>query len=90
VPKPLHTSIVAGVFGHEENGRPVNPSPDEVREITEVQADKLVDLLATGTKGTLQLRLALRVYAEDFGPRAAARLESHARHRAIEEGVLQA
>jgi hypothetical protein len=89
VPRPLHTSVAAGVFGYEENGRPVNPSPDEVREITDAQATKLVDLLGQGSNGILQLRSVLRAYADDFGPRAAERLESHARHRAIEEGVLQ-
>jgi hypothetical protein len=47
VPKPLPQAVAAGNFGMEENGKPVRPGPDEVREITLAHADKLVDLLPT-------------------------------------------
>jgi hypothetical protein len=43
-PKPLPEAITAGHFG-EENGKPVNPTPAEVRAITENHAEKIIDLL---------------------------------------------
>ena len=45
VPRALRHAVTAGHFGRDENG-PVNPGPDEVRDITENHAEELVDLLA--------------------------------------------
>lgn len=44
-PKPLPEAIKAGHFGKQENGKPVHPSPREVRAITEQHAEKIIDLL---------------------------------------------
>ncbi len=35
VPRPLVSAVAAGVFGHDENGKPIRPKAHEVREITE-------------------------------------------------------
>jgi hypothetical protein len=44
VPKPLAEAIARGDFGQEE-GKPVNPSPREVRAITENHVEKIIDLM---------------------------------------------
>jgi hypothetical protein len=46
VPRPLPDAIKTGHFGHDERGKPINPTPDEVRAITEQHAEQIVDLLA--------------------------------------------
>jgi hypothetical protein len=45
VPRPLPEAIKAGHFGLEADGTPVNPTPDEVRAVTEQHAEKIVALL---------------------------------------------
>jgi|SRR5665213_411352 len=44
VPNPLPEAVAAGHFG-EEDGKPINPTPAEVRAITENHAEKIIDLL---------------------------------------------
>ena len=46
-PVPLPEAIERGVFGYEDNGEPVSPSPEEVEAITAYHADRLMDLLDT-------------------------------------------
>jgi len=45
VPRPLPAAIKAGHFGSDDAGKPINPTPDEVRAITEQHAEKIVSLL---------------------------------------------
>ena len=45
VPRPLPAAVTAGHFGREANGKPVNPSAAEVRAITEIHAERIIDLL---------------------------------------------
>ena len=92
VPRPLPAAVAAGNFGHDEAGRPIRPAADEVRAITESQADQLIDMLdavkATLGKPAEALHLPesfnsiLAAYAEDFGERAARQLEAYARRQA--------
>lgn len=44
VPQPLAEAVKAGDFGIED-GKPINPSADEVRAITEQYAEKIIALL---------------------------------------------
>jgi hypothetical protein len=90
VPRPLVAAIAAGRFGQEENGKPVRPGPHEVREITEQQAEKLIELLdqiagaASNGNGALleSFQNALAAYAEDFGRPATDQLEAYVRKQA--------
>jgi hypothetical protein len=75
VPKPLRSSVEAGVFGHDERGKPIRPSAAEVREITEREAERMTDM----NDGEMQSAVAR--YAEDFGSRAAAQLERYVRRQ---------
>jgi hypothetical protein len=45
VPTPLPEAIGKGNFGEDEHG-PIRPKPDEVRAITENQAEKLIEILS--------------------------------------------
>ncbi len=94
VPKPLPPAVAAGHFGHDEEGRPIRPSADEVREITEAHAELLADMVADlaeadrrGVGATevarrvAQLHDAVRKYAEDFGAPAAEQLLAYARRQ---------
>jgi len=45
VPTPLPAAVAAGRFGHDDDGRPIRPGPDEVRAITEQHAEKIINLL---------------------------------------------
>jgi len=76
VPRPLPSAVKAGTFGRDEHG-PVNPTADEVWEITQQHADKLIDSLASGEQE--QFRNGIASYSEDFGPKAASQLEACAR-----------
>lgn len=84
VPKPLASSVARGVFGHEENGKPVRPSPQEVRDITETAAEKMIDMLRE--RKCEPFKSAVAKYAEDFGEQAAMRLERYARRRLHNDG----
>jgi hypothetical protein len=75
VPKPLRSSIAANIFGHDENGKPIRPAADEVREISESHAEKMIDM------NEQCLRAAVTKYAEDFGPHAAEQLERYVRRQ---------
>jgi hypothetical protein len=75
VPKPLRSSIAAGVFGHDEHGKPIRPSAAEVRSITENEAERMLEMNDT------ELSVAAIRYAEDFGPKAAAQLERYVRRQ---------
>ena len=75
VPKPLRSSVAGGVFGHDENGKPIRPSPAEVRTITEQEAERMFEMSDD------ELRSAVAWYAEDFGSKAATQLERHVRNQ---------
>jgi hypothetical protein len=68
VPKPLPTSVASGIFGRDECGKPIRPSPREVRAITEQHAEQMMDMQDE------ELRSGASKYAEDFGEGAAAQL----------------
>ena len=92
VPRPLATAVAAGNFGQDERG-PVNPSADEVREITENHAEMLIDLLdeqrqaertgheADRARISIDVQAAFMKYAEDFGERAAEQLLAYCRRQ---------
>ena len=95
VPRPLADAIAAGRFGHDEQG-PVNPSADEVREITLNHAEELIDLLddvreaqrrglnETGCTSRWHLvELAVQKYAEDFGDHAGQQLLAYCRRQLL-------
>lgn len=44
LPRPLPEAVKAGHFGIED-GKPINPTPNEVHEITVQHAEKIIDLL---------------------------------------------
>jgi hypothetical protein len=75
VPKPLHHAVKSGRFGQDEHGKPIKPSADEVREITETHAEKLIEA------NEHELREGIKKYAEDFGERPAAQLEAYVRRQ---------
>jgi hypothetical protein len=74
VPRPLPAAVAAGNFGKDEQDKPIRPSPQEVREITESFAEKLLD-----SKTDAEIQAGIARYAEDFGPRPAAQLEAYLR-----------
>jgi hypothetical protein len=94
VPRPLAQAVAAGNFGNDERG-PVNPSADEVREITENHAEMLIDLLGdqkqaerTGREAdqvriSVEVQAAVMKYAEDFGDRAAEQLLAYCRRQSL-------
>jgi hypothetical protein len=63
------------VFGQDENGKPIRPKADEVREITEQHAERMLEMTDA------ELSAAVTKYAEDFGPRPASQLERYVRRR---------
>lgn len=75
VPKPLSSSIAAGIFGRDENGKPIRPDADEVRAITAEQAERMIEM------NDDELQSAMTKYAEDFGSKAAAQLERYVRRQ---------
>jgi hypothetical protein len=75
VPKPLRSSVMAGVFGQDERGKAIRPSAAEVRSITENEAERMREMNDT------ELSAAVAKYAEDFGPKAAAQLERYVRRQ---------
>ena len=75
VPRPLATAVAAGVFGRDENGKPVRPDACEVRAITEEQAERMTEMKDN------ELHAAVTKYAEDFGGKAAAQLERYVRRQ---------
>jgi hypothetical protein len=93
--RPLAHAVAAGHFGQDERG-PVNPSADEVREITLNHAEEVIDLLADlteaqrrGDKESSQgfwsepIEAALEKYAEDFGDHAAQQLLAYCRRQLL-------
>jgi hypothetical protein len=80
VPSPLRSSIAAGIFGRDENGKPIRPDPTEVWAITENHAEQLIELLHEGK----DIQPGLTKYAEDFGERPAKQLEAYTRRQARE------
>jgi hypothetical protein len=42
VPRPLPEAIKAGHFGLDDTGKPITPTPDEVRAITEQHAERII------------------------------------------------
>lgn len=84
VPRPLPEAIEAGHFGCEEDGRPVRPSRQEVREITVNHAEAMAEALREQQQETFEH--GITQYAESFGPEAAERLRSYV-HRLARESV---
>ena len=90
VPRPLPEAIAAGDFGRSENGRPINPSPAEVREITVNHAEALVDLIVQAQRADSAQRhrfkeqylSGIAAYSSSFGERAAAQLDAYVRRQA--------
>jgi len=76
--RPLCAAVLAGVFGFEDDGRPVDPSAEEVEAITRPQAERLIAASQTPSSGWEHSREILRRYEEDFGAQAAERLERYA------------
>ncbi len=93
VPRPLPIAIEEQHFGVDDDGKPIRPSADEVREITEAHADKLVELLETSrpaqppVKNDLldQYHTGIAAYERSFGERAARQLEAYVQRRAGDE-----
>jgi hypothetical protein len=93
VPKPLPASVAAGHFGYDDGGKPIRPGSNEVREITERHAEKLIELLderAGAPSADLDrirgdFESGINSYAEDFGKPAADQLEAHVRRQAMLE-----
>jgi len=75
VPMPLRSSVAAGVFGRDEHGKPIRPRADEVRSITEHEAERMFEL------NDAELSAAVTKYAQDFGPKAASQLERYVRRQ---------
>jgi hypothetical protein len=90
VPCPLASAVLAGRFGHEEDGRPVRPGAHEIRAITETHAEKLIALLDETTSAPARARGCIEAdyaegiaaYAQDFGEGAADQLKSYVEHQA--------
>jgi len=97
VPRPLAHAVAAGNFGQDDRG-PVNPSADEVREITQNLADTIIDLLADQrqampigreadkTRIDAGVQAAVQKYAEDFGDHAAEQLLAYCRRQNLING----
>jgi hypothetical protein len=75
VPRPLESAVSAGLFGEDENGKPIRPKADEVRGITEQHAERMMEMTDA------ELSAAVTKYAEDFGPKPASQLERYVRRR---------
>jgi hypothetical protein len=92
VPKPLPIAIDEQHFGVDDDGKPIRPSADEVREITEAHAEKLVELLETSRPAQLpvkndlldQYHAGITAYERSFGQRAARQLEAYVQRQAGE------
>lgn len=67
---PLDAAVCAGVFGQDEDGSVVNPSLEEVDEITAAFVDRLTDRDQSN-----DVEQILASFAEDFGPDAAKELK---------------
>ena len=93
MPRPLRAAIAAGNFGRDENGV-VRPSAAEVRTLTLLHSEKLIELLERiaeagrfDTPGDIDrlkesFRGGVAAYAQDFGPAAARQLETFCRRQA--------
>ncbi len=78
VPKPLPRAITEARFGQTDRG-PVRPSAQEVREITETHADRIIDALCENSRA--DITPLIQMYADDFGEEAARRLEAYCRRQ---------
>ena len=81
-PAAARQSVQAGVFGQDENG-PVDPSEDEIFDITKNHAQAVTELMelfqAAGRSedreaAVREIKVAQKKYAEDFGEAAAEQL----------------
>jgi hypothetical protein len=92
VPRPLPIAIEEQHFGVDDDGKPIRPSADEIREITEAHAEKLVELLETSRPAQLpvkndlldQYHTGITAYERSFGERAARQLEAYVQRQAGE------
>jgi len=75
VPKPLASSIAAGIFGQDAKGNAIRPTAGEVRAITEQHAERMIEM------NDDEFQAAVTKYAEDFGTEAAAQLERYVRRQ---------
>ena len=95
MPRPLPAAVAAGHFGQDENG-PVNPSADEVREITVNHAEELTELLADLREAERRslneaerrwrselVDAAVKKYAGDFGDHAGQQLLAYCRRQML-------
>ena len=90
VPRPLPEAVATGDFGRGDDGRPINPSPAEVREITVSHAEALVDLIVQAQRADSNQRQRFKeqylsgiaAYSSSFGERAAAQLDAYVRRQA--------
>ncbi len=76
--RPLRSAVAAGVFGFEDDGRPVEPSAEEVDAISRPIVEQLMVAFLPPATGADGIREILRPYEQDFVAEAAARLERHA------------
>jgi hypothetical protein len=91
-PRPLPQSVNAGVFGQDEEG-PVNPSEEEVMDITINHAEMIMELMEafrgasqpdpTNQNLSDQVQEAARKYAEDFGWLAGEKLLTYCHRRVV-------
>ncbi len=90
-PTALRESMNAGVFGEDENG-PVDPSPEEVLDITKNHAEALTELVEifrtssspfTRQQSSVQVDEAVQKYAADFAQAAANQLLAYCHRQAI-------
>jgi hypothetical protein len=75
VPKPLSSSVTSGVFGSDDDEKPIRPTADEVRAITEQRAERMIEMNEN------EFQAAVAKYADDFGTKAAAQLERYVRRQ---------
>ena len=90
--RPLQRAIDQGVFGTDECGV-VSPSEEEVMAITQIHADKVIELMTDfraasagkGPKPSKALEDALDNYAVDFGRDAAESLRAYCQRQLLLE-----
>lgn len=93
VGKPRPSAVAAGVFGQDENG-PVDPSDDEILDITQNHAQSVIELIeywrdrtpSSTDQSTLEVREAVKQYAADFGHAAADKLLAYCRRQVALNG----
>lgn len=88
-PQPLAKAVAEANFGYDEDNHPIHPTAEQIQEMTETQAAKLMAIYEQmrsrpeDTDPSLQAAAdsLLRSYAGNFGERAALQLDKYARRR---------